>query len=76
MLIPVDAPIDSDNSTSSTSKAAERYTTAMKYLTSTVPNSSKSVVDVYVEKQQAWTDAMKDWERAKQSARGKNNVPF
>jgi hypothetical protein len=72
MLIPEDAPIDDlDKSTETKNKAAERYVAAMKYLTSTVPNSSKSVVDVYVEKQQAWSDAMKEWDQAKQAARGK-----
>ncbi|UPK92186.1 hypothetical protein LCI18_003121 [Fusarium solani-melongenae] len=70
MLIPEDAPIDDlDKSNDAKNKAAERYTAAMKYLTSTVPNSSKSVVDVYVEKQQAWSDAMKEWDQAKQAAR-------
>ncbi|KAI8415866.1 hypothetical protein FOFC_05493 [Fusarium oxysporum] len=69
MLIPEDAPIDMDTSTVAKSKAAERYLAAMKYLTSTVPNSSKTVVDVYVEKQQIWSDAMKDWDRAKNAAR-------
>ncbi|KAH7268206.1 hypothetical protein B0J15DRAFT_578227 [Fusarium solani] len=70
MLIPEDAPIDDlDKSTETKNKAAERYVAAMKYLTSTVPNSSKSVVDVYVEKQQAWSDAMKEWDQAKQAAR-------
>lgn len=71
MLIPEDAPIDDlDKGTETKNKAAERYVAAMKYLTSTVPNSSKSVVDVYVEKQQAWSDAMKEWDHAKQAARG------
>ncbi|KAJ4258562.1 hypothetical protein NW757_003130 [Fusarium falciforme] len=69
-----DAPIDDlDKSNDAKNKAAERYVAAMKYLTSTVPNSSKSVVDVYVEKQQAWSDAMKEWDQAKQAAR--DSVP-
>ena len=79
MLIPEDAPIDDlDKSNETKNKAAERYVAAMKYLTSTVPNSSKSVVDVYVEKQQAWSDAMKEWDQAKQAARGKWSIfhPF
>lgn len=70
ILIPEDAPIDTGNATGARSQAAERYATAMKYLTSTVPNSSRTVVDVYVEKQQAWTDSMKEWDRAKQAAKG------
>ncbi|RTE76712.1 hypothetical protein BHE90_008799 [Fusarium euwallaceae] len=71
MLIPEDAPIDDldKNNTQTKNQAAERYVAAMKYLTSTVPNSSKSVVDLYVEKQQAWSDAMKEWDHAKQAAR-------
>lgn len=79
MLIPEDAPIDMDNASQAKSKAAERYTTAMTYLTSLAPNSSKTVVDVYVEKQQAWTNAMKEWDHDKQAARGKLNsllLPF
>ncbi|CAF3445430.1 unnamed protein product [Fusarium graminearum] len=41
----------------------------MRYLTSTAPNSSKSVIDVYVEKQQAYSEAMNKWEAAKTKAR-------
>ncbi|KAI8716368.1 hypothetical protein NCS52_00930200 [Fusarium sp. LHS14.1] len=77
MLIPEDAPIDDlDKSTETKNKAAERYVAAMKYLTSTVPNSSKSVIDVYVEKQQAWSDAMKEWDHAKQAARDEANTLY
>ena len=71
MLVPEDAPIDADTSTQSKSQAAERYSSAMKYLTSKAPNSAKTVVDVYVEKQQAWTDSMKEWDAAKQAAHGR-----
>ncbi|KAK3998231.1 hypothetical protein QBC44DRAFT_363760 [Cladorrhinum sp. PSN332] len=69
MLIPEDAPIDMDATTKSKSQAAERYLIAMKYLTSlAAPNSNKTVIDVYVEKQEAWSAAMKEWDRAKQDA--------
>lgn len=67
MLIPEDAPIDMDSATAAKSKAAERYMTAMKYLTQTVPNSSKTIVDVYVQKQQVWSNTLKDRDWAKQS---------
>jgi hypothetical protein len=69
MLIPEDAPIDADASAQPNTDAAKRYSSAMNYLTSIAPNSSKSVVDVYVGKQQAWTDSMNEWEKAKQAAR-------
>jgi hypothetical protein len=69
-LLPEDAPIDEDTSSSTKSLAAERYTSAMRYLVSTAPNTTKTVVDVYVEKQQVWSDAMKEWDKAKQAARG------
>ena len=70
MLIPEDAPIDTDTSTTSKSQAAERYMVAMKYLTSIAAGSNKTVIDLYVEKQQAWSDAMKEWDHAKQIAHG------
>ncbi|KAK7705649.1 hypothetical protein SLS64_003602 [Diaporthe eres] len=69
MLIPEDAPIDTDKSTTNKTAAADRYVAAMKYLTSNAPNSSKSVIDVYVEKQQAYSEAMNKWEAAKTKAR-------
>lgn len=71
MLIPEDAPIDTDKATSSKTAAADRYVAAMRYLTQNVPNSSKSVIDVYVEKQQAYSEAMNKWEAAKAKARCK-----
>lgn len=71
MLIPEDAPIDTDKSTTNKTAAADRYVAAMKYLTSNAPNSSKSVIDVYVEKQQAYSEAMNKWEAAKAKARCK-----
>ncbi|CAG1965212.1 unnamed protein product [Fusarium graminearum] len=69
MLIPEDAPIETDKSTATKTAAADRYVAAMRYLTSTAPNSSKSVIDVYVEKQQAYSEAMNKWEAAKTKAR-------
>nr|RBQ91816.1 hypothetical protein FVER53263_12490 [Fusarium verticillioides] len=69
MLIPEDAPIETDKSTATKTAAADRYVAAMRYLTSTAPNSSKSVIDVYVEKQQAYSEAMNKWEAAKAKAR-------
>ncbi|KAG4286400.1 hypothetical protein FPRO06_07660 [Fusarium proliferatum] len=69
MLVPEDAPIDTDKSTTTKTAAADRYVTAMKYLTQTAPNSSKSVIDVYVEKQQSYSEAMNKWEAAKAKAR-------
>lgn len=71
MLIPEDAPIDTDKSTTNKTAAADRYVAAMKYLTQNAPNSSKSVIDVYVEKQQAYSEAMNKWEAAKAKARCK-----
>ena len=70
MLIPEDAPIDTDKTTTSKTAAAERYVGAMKYLTSVAPASSRSVIDVYVEKQQAYSAAIDKWEAAKAKARG------
>lgn len=69
MLIPEDAPIDTDKTTTSKTAAAERYVGAMKYLTGTAPGSSKSIIDVYVEKQQAYSEAMAKWETAKAKTR-------
>ncbi|KAI1319649.1 hypothetical protein F5Y16DRAFT_390698 [Xylariaceae sp. FL0255] len=69
MLIPEDAPIDSDKTTSSKTAAAERYVGAMKYLTGPAPGSSMSIIDVYVEKQQKYSEAMDKWEHAKTQAR-------
>ncbi|KAF4339124.1 Phage tail fiber repeat 2 [Fusarium beomiforme] len=69
MLIPEDAPIDTDKSTTTKTAAADRYIAAMKYLTQNAPNSSRSVIDVYVEKQQAYSEAMNKWEAAKAKAR-------
>ncbi|KAK4228622.1 hypothetical protein QBC38DRAFT_523461 [Podospora fimiseda] len=71
MLIPEDAPIDTPTDVGvggHKTQAAERYLMAMKYLTSLAPNSTKTVIDVYVEKQEAWSVAMKEWDRAKQDA--------
>ncbi|KAK6337088.1 hypothetical protein TWF718_009874 [Orbilia javanica] len=65
MLIPEDAPIDMDKTTTTKTAAAERYVAAMRYLTSAAPGSSKSVIDVYVEKQQLYSEAMNKWEAAK-----------
>ena len=70
MLIPEDAPIDADKTTTSKTAAAERYVAAMKYLTSIAPGSSRSVINAYVEKQQAYSAAMDKWEAAKVKARG------
>jgi hypothetical protein len=70
MLIPEDAPIDTDKTTTSKTAAAERYVAAMKYLTSVAPGSSKTVIDVYVEKQQAYSLSMDKWEAAKAKVRG------
>lgn len=71
MLIPEDAPIDSDKSTTSKTAAADRYVAAMNYLTRNAPKSSKSVIDVYVEKQEAYSEAMNNWEKAKAKTRCK-----
>jgi hypothetical protein len=48
----------------------------MKNLTSSEPNSLKTVVDVYTKKQQLWINAMKEWDKAKQAARGSFSVLF
>ncbi|KAI1119698.1 hypothetical protein F5Y10DRAFT_273838 [Nemania abortiva] len=69
MLIPEDAPIDAADATSQKTVAAERYVGAMKYLTSSAPGSSRSVIDIYVEKQQAYAEAMSKWESAKAKCR-------
>ena len=69
MLIPEDAPIDTDKSTGAKSAAAERYVGAMKYLTSPAPGSNRTVIDLYVEKQQAYSEAMNKWEAAKTKVR-------
>ncbi|KAF3911056.1 hypothetical protein AA313_de0204049 [Arthrobotrys entomopaga] len=69
MLIPEDAPIDMDKSTTTKTAAAERYIAAMKYLTGAAPGSSKFVIDVYVEKQQLYSEAMNNWEAAKAATR-------
>lgn len=71
MLIPEDAPIDTDKSSTTKTAAAERYTTAMKYLTGPATSGGNvSVIDIYVEKQQAYSDAMSAWDHAKQLVRG------
>ncbi len=69
MLIPEDAPIDTDKTTTTKTAAAERYVGAMKYLTGPAPGSRRSVIDVYVEKQQAYSEAMNKWEAAKAKTR-------
>ncbi|KAK6352526.1 hypothetical protein TWF730_009350 [Orbilia blumenaviensis] len=69
MLIPEDAPIDMDKSTGAKTAAGERYLAAMKYLKSPATESSKSVIDLYVEKQQLYSEAMNKWEAAKAATR-------
>jgi hypothetical protein len=69
MLIPEDTPVDMDSTTTAKTAAAQRYTAAMKYLTSPA-SGNKSIIDVYVEKQQAYSDAMSQWDHAKQVVRG------
>ncbi|KAF2793192.1 hypothetical protein K505DRAFT_244956 [Melanomma pulvis-pyrius CBS 109.77] len=76
MLIPEDAPIDTDKTTTTKTAAAERYVGAMKYLTGPAPGSSRSIIDVYVEKQQAYSEAMNKWEAAKAKTRSEAKERF
>lgn len=74
MSIAEDAPIDMDKSTGPKSAAAERYVSAMRYLTEPVGGTRKNVIDVYVEEQQHYSEAMAEWDYAKRRARGQIHI--
>ncbi|CAI4215827.1 unnamed protein product [Parascedosporium putredinis] len=70
MLIPEDPFMSGGTMGPGRTSGAERYASAMKFLSSKDRDTDMTVMDVYTKKQQAWIMAASEWEQAQKRARG------
>jgi hypothetical protein len=71
MLVPVKADISSSDGVRSSGSTS--FKNAMAFLHGTVQGTTKTVVDIYCEKQRAWGAARAAWDKAKIDAESKSS---